>query len=219
MTVFQIARRFNGPPGSGNGGYVGGLLAQRHPAPVVTVMLRNKPPLETELRVRDGNLFDGATLIAESRAGAFERDVPQPVPYQRAEAAAGSYQSNEMFASCFVCGSGRADGLRIEAGAIGAGLVAAPWSPDDSLPIGTELLWAAMDCPGGWSLDGMFERPALLGSMTAAVYDLPAVGEKCVVVGQNHGDQGRKSFAATAVYGSDERLLGRAEQIWIRLSV
>ncbi|MEV6273735.1 hypothetical protein [Nocardia sp. NPDC051832] len=218
MTVLQISRRFNGPPGSGNGGYVAGLLAERHPAAIVTVLLRNKPPLETPLHLRDGNLLDGTTLIAESRAGAFERDVPQAVSFGTAEAASSSYQSNDIFAGCFVCGSGRSDGLRIEAGGVGPGLVAAPWIPDATLPIGSALLWAAMDCPGGWSLDGMFERPALLGSMTATVFDLPAVGEKCVVVGQNHGDQRRKSFAATAVYGSDDRLLGRAEQIWIRLS-
>ncbi|WP_194817519.1 hypothetical protein [Nocardia sp. XZ_19_385] len=217
MTALQISRRFNGPPGSGNGGYVGGLLAEQHPDAAVTVMLRNKPPLETPLQLSDGKLFDGATLIAESRPGAFERDVPQAVPYGTAEAASSSYQANEMFASCFVCGSARTDGLRIEAGPVSEGLVAAPWSPDDTLPIDTPLLWAAMDCPGGWSLDAMFERPALLGSMTATVFDLPAVGEKCVVIGQNHGDQGRKSYASTAIYGSDHRLLGRAEQIWIRL--
>ncbi|MGW0248849.1 hypothetical protein ACWDYH_19665 [Nocardia goodfellowii] len=217
MTVLRVSRRFNGPPGSGNGGYVGGLLAELHAADVVTVVLRNKPPLETPLLVRDGALFDGATLIAETRPGSFERGAPQPIPYGTAEAASSSYRANDMFAHCFVCGSARTDGLRIEAGPVGDGLVAAPWSPDDTLPIDTALLWAAMDCPGGWSLAGMFERPALLGSMTATVFDLPVVGEKCVVLGKNHGDQGRKSFASTAVYGSDDRLLGRAEQIWIRL--
>jgi hypothetical protein len=39
-----------------------------------------------------------------------------------------------------------------------------------------------------------------------------------VAVGENHGAQGRKSFASTALYGADTRLLGRAEQIWIRLN-
>jgi hypothetical protein len=67
--------------------------------------------------------------------------------------------------------------------------------------------------PGGWSLPGMFERPAVLGSMTATVHARPDVGEPCVAVGENHGAQGRKSFASTALYGADTRLLGRAEQI------
>lgn len=180
-------------------------------------MLRNPAPLDTPLRLEDGKLFDGERLIAESRAGAFERDVPGPVSREIAEKATGSYETNDMFALCFVCGNAREDGLRIEPGTVRAGLVAAPWTPDESLAIGDALLWAALDCPGGWSVPGMLDRPALLGSMTAAVLGLPEVGEPCVVVGESHGEQGRKIFTASAVYGSDERLLGRAEHIWIRL--
>ncbi|MFE9582296.1 hypothetical protein ACFYO1_38370 [Nocardia sp. NPDC006044] len=217
MATLQIPSRFNGPPHSGNGGYVGGLLAEPHGDVAVTVILRSPPPLDTPLEVRDGILYDGDTLLAESRRGEFDRDTPKSVPFATASAAASSYQSNEMFASCFVCGTARTDGLRIEAGAVDAGRVAAPWIPDASLPLGPAVLWAAMDCPGGWSLPDMFDRPALLGSMTAAVHDLPDVGEPCVVIGENHGEQGRKSFSSTAVYGADDRLLGRAEQIWIRL--
>ncbi|GAA5080775.1 hypothetical protein GCM10023319_21620 [Nocardia iowensis] len=217
MVTLRIPSRFNGPPSSGNGGYVGGLLAEQHEADAVTVILRSPTPLDTPLEVRAGQLYDGDTLVAESSAGEFDRDAPRSVPFATAAAAASSYQSNEMFASCFVCGSARTDGLRIEAGSVGDGRVAAPWTPDDSLPLGAAVLWAAMDCPGGWSLPEMFDRPALLGSMTAAVHDLPEVGEQCVVIGENHGEQGRKSFSSTAIYGSDDRLLGRAEQIWIRL--
>ncbi|MEV6428820.1 hypothetical protein [Nocardia sp. NPDC051463] len=220
MTVrtLRIPARFNGPPGSGNGGYVGGLLAAQRADAAVTVILRSPPPLDTALQMRAGRLYDGDTLLAESRAGEFERDAPQRVSFADAEAAAGSYHSNELFAQCFVCGSARTDGLRIQAGVVGNSLVAAPWVPDDSLPLETAVLWAAMDCPGGWSLPGMFERPAVLGSMTATVHALPEVGERCVAVGENHGEQGRKSFASTAVYGADDRLLGRAEQIWIRIN-
>ncbi|MFI9506525.1 hypothetical protein [Nocardia sp. NPDC052566] len=218
MKVLRIPRRFNGPPDSGNGGYVAGLLAGQRDEDAVTVVLRSPPPLDIALRVHAGSLFDGATLIAESRGGAFEREVPQAVSLAEATVAASAYQGNEMFSSCFVCGSARQDGLRIEAGAVGDGRVAAPWTPDDSLPVDTALMWAAMDCPGGWSLPDMFDRPAVLGSMTATVHALPEVGEPCVAVGENHGDHGRKSYAATALYGADDRLLGRAEQVWIRLN-
>ncbi|AFT99046.1 hypothetical protein [Nocardia brasiliensis] len=218
MATLRIPSRYNGPPGTGNGGYVGGLLAEQRDEAAVTVILRNRPPLDTPLDLRDGHLYDGDTLVAETRAGEFDRAAPQSVPYATAAVAASSYRTNEMFASCFVCGSSRADGLRIEAGAVDPGRVAAPWIPDASLPLGPAIVWAAMDCPGGWSLPDMMDRPALLGSMTATVHDLPAVGEQCVVVGEAHGEQGRKSFASTAVYGADDRLLGRAEQIWIRLN-
>ncbi|WP_431956050.1 hypothetical protein [Nocardia lijiangensis] len=215
--MVQIPGRFNGPPDSGNGGYVAGRLAEHCDEDTVTVMLRNPAPLDTPLRLEEGKLFDGERLIAESRAGAFERDVPGFVPHEVAKTAASSYETNDMFAQCFVCGNAREDGLRIEPGPVRAGVVAAPWTPDESLPIGAALLWAALDCPGGWSVPGMLDRPALLGSMTAAVLDLPEVGEPCVVVGESHGEQGRKIYTAAAVYGADERLLGHAEHIWIRL--
>ncbi|MEV0033641.1 hypothetical protein [Nocardia sp. NPDC050793] len=215
--MVQISGRFNGPPNSGNGGYVAGCLAEHRDESTVTVMLRNPAPLDTPLRLEDGKLFDGERLIAESRAGVFERDVPVSVAREVAEVAAGSYETNDMFAHCFVCGSARGDGLRIEPGPVREGVVAAPWTPDETLPIDAALLWAALDCPGGWSVPDMLEQPALLGSMTAAVFDLPEAGEPCVVVGESHGAQGRKLYSATAVYGAGERLLGRAEHIWIRL--
>ncbi|MEV6321514.1 hypothetical protein AB0M45_09990 [Nocardia sp. NPDC051787] len=218
MATLRISGRFNGPPDSGNGGYVAGLLAEQCDEETVTVILRSRPPLETPLDVRDGRLYDGDTLIAESIGGELERDAPRPVPFAEAVAASDTYVSIEMFASCFVCGSGRTDGLRIEPGRVGENRVAASWIPDDTVPLRPALLWAAMDCPGGWSLPGMLDRPALLGSMTATVHGLPQVGERCVVVGEYHGEQGRKCFASTAVYGVDERLLGQAEQVWIRLT-
>ncbi|WP_280294837.1 hypothetical protein [Nocardia abscessus] len=217
MATLRIPRRFNGPPDSGNGGYVAGLLAEQRDEATATVILRSPPPLETPLDVREDRLYDRDTLIAESKSGGLERDATHAVPFADAVAASRGYTSIEMFASCFVCGSGRADGLRIEPGRVDAARVAAPWVPDETVPLGPPLLWAAMDCPGGWSLPGMLERPALLGLMTATVRDVPQVGERCVVVGEFHGEQGRKCWASTAVYGADERLLGQAEQVWIRL--
>lgn len=218
MTTLQIASRFNGPPGSGNGGYVAGLLAEQRDEPVVTVILRSPPPLEVPLRVADGGLFHGDALVAQSTAGEFDHAAPSPVSSADAAAASSDYQGNELFGQCFVCGIQRADGLRIQAGSVGEGRVAAPWTPDGSVPVGAPLLWAAMDCPGGWTIPEMFERPGVLGSMTAAVEELPGLGEQCVVVGEFRGEQGRKARTATALYGSDGRLLGRSEQVWIRLN-
>ncbi|BDU04865.1 hypothetical protein [Nocardia cyriacigeorgica] len=235
MTELRISPRFNGPSGSGNGGYVAGLVAHHAGMPAqeesgtalvasaesapVRVMLRAPAPLDVPLAMRAGGLYDGETVIAEAAAGAFERAVPEPVSFDDADTAAAAYQNDsEMFRYCFVCGTARTDGLGLAPGEVRPGVVAAPWVPDESLRIDPTLLWAAMDCPGGWALPEMLERPALLGSMMASVFALPEVGEKCVVVGAEQGEQGRKSYASTAVYGADRRLLGRAEQIWIRLN-
>ncbi len=182
-------------------------------------MLRAPAPLDVPLVLREGLLYDDHTVIAVSSEGTFERDVPAAVTFDDARQASAAYTNDsEMFRYCFVCGTARPDGLRLAPGTVREGVVAAPWVPADSIPLDETVLWAAMDCPGGWALPQMLERPALLGSMTAKVFDLPAVGEECVVVGADQGEQGRKAFASTAVYGADGRLLGRAEQIWIRLN-
>ena len=70
------------------------------------------------------------------------------------------------------------------------------------------LVWG-LDCPGDWAVN-LPGRPMVLGRMTARIDALPAVGERCVVVGGVHSRAGRKTFTATAAYGSGERLLGEA---------
>ncbi len=48
--TLTIAKRFHGPPASGNGGYVCGRLARFIPGPAV-VRLKAPPPLERPLTV------------------------------------------------------------------------------------------------------------------------------------------------------------------------
>ena len=67
--TLSIPAHFNGPPGSANGGYTCGRIAQLVGAEEVEVSLRTPPPLERPLEVvRDGEhvqLRDGDTLVAE----------------------------------------------------------------------------------------------------------------------------------------------------------
>ncbi len=61
-----IAKRFNGPPASGQGGYVAGLLAARLGGPA-EVTLRRPPPLDVAMAVEaaDGGLvLNGEAQIA-----------------------------------------------------------------------------------------------------------------------------------------------------------
>jgi hypothetical protein len=57
----------------------------------------------------------------------------------------------------------------------------------------------------------------VLGRITAAVHAVPQVGERCVVVGQVLGSEGRKTSTASTAYGADGRVLGHAESVWIEL--
>jgi hypothetical protein len=212
----RIDSRFHGPPESGNGGYTCGLLAALVGEPA-EVTLRVPPPLDVDLRFEDGRLLDGDRLVAEAaRVDRLELEVPEPPSPEAAERASAHYAGFEehAFPGCFVCGPDRAegDGLRIFAGPLGDGLVAAPWTPRESR---RELLWAALDCPGAFAAGFPGRGDMLLGRLTAEVARVPAVGERCLVLGWPLGEDGRKRYAGTAVFTAAGELLGRARAVWI----
>jgi hypothetical protein len=124
-----IVSRFCGPPDSGNGGYVCGLIAGYLDGPA-EVTLRKPPPLETPLNLeRDGGgsvrVRDGQTLIAEatSSPNGPALQLPDPVSVQQARSAGARshlrvHPGLHPFPTCFVCGPDRrpGDGLRILVG-------------------------------------------------------------------------------------------------------
>jgi hypothetical protein len=55
----------------------------------------------------------------------------------------------------------------------------------------------------------------VLGRMAARIERLPEEGEHCVVVGWPLGEEGRKLFAGTALYGAGGDVLAVARQVWI----
>jgi hypothetical protein len=220
-----VARRFRGPPSSGNGGYCCGLLAQ-HMAGAVEVTLRAPPPLDRALGIDcDAGgcaMRDGAQLIGQARAGALELDVPEPPSFEEAERSAQRFTGfvSHVFPECFTCGPARAegDGLRIFPGiSADGGYVAAPWVPGESQVehgvVPGPIVWAALDCPGYFAAANGLN--ALLGRMTGKLLRSPRVGERCVVIGWALGREGRKIQAATALFGEDAVLLGCARQTWI----
>ena len=221
-----IDGRFNGPAGSGNGGYTCGVLA-RELGGEAEVTLRRPPPLDRPLAlVREGEricLLDGDLLVAECCAGRTGLDPPAPPSLAEAEEAVRRYPGfvEHAFPTCFVCGPDRSDGLRIFAGPVdGRDVVAAPWIPADSLGdeggrVAEELVWAALDCPGAFAV-GFSERgETVLGRMTARIDARPRVGERHVVVAWSLGEEGRKLYAGTALFTESGDLLGLARQTWI----
>jgi hypothetical protein len=217
----EIGHRFRGPPTSGNGGYACGLLAGFVDAPAVEVTLRLPPPLARPLAVEleEGRvlLLDRDALVAEAVAAELTEDVPPPVGWQEASEAAERYPvpAEHPFPECFVCGPARpeGDGLRVFAGPVDGrdGIVAAPWRAVDVEPA---VVWAVIDCPGAFAA-GAVPRGSVLGRMTAAVHRLPVEGEECVSAGWPVGEDGRKLFAGTALYGADGELLAASRQTWI----
>ncbi|HEX6723963.1 MAG TPA: hypothetical protein VF073_01855 [Gaiella sp.] len=215
-----IDRRYRGPLRSANGGYACGLLGSRIGSGA-EVTLRLPPPLERPLTIRrEGErllLEDGDLLVAEAVSGDPGLEPPSPPEPGMAAAAAegvGAYGPPE-FAECFVCGS-RDDGsgLAIHPGPVAGrdGLVATTWLAHDVSP---EVIWAAIDCPGAYAAGDPGRGEVVLGRMTARIDRLPEEGETCVVVGWPLGEDGRKLFAGTALYGVDGTPLAVARQTWI----
>jgi hypothetical protein len=224
-----IDPRFCGPPGTGNGGYSSGLLGARLAgAGPVEVTLKLPPPLGKPLRLEQGEgltLLDGGEVVAVARPAPLALDIPDAPTFVQAEALSAHYVGlhQHFFPTCFVCGPQRApgDGLRIFAGREQPDRpVAAPWIPDASVagPDGRvlpEVVWASLDCPGYFGAAPPEHPPAMLGRMTGQVEATVRAGERCVVIGWRLGLEGRKIHAATALFGEDGRLCGRARQVWI----
>ncbi len=229
--TLTISRRFMGPPTSANGGYVAGVLASYLPrAGAVRVTLREPPPLDTPLQVVQApesvQASFGGALVADAVSAALDVVAVEPVSYEEALAASANYLGLHAhpFPTCFVCGSDRkapdALGLRPRPLPERSGTTAAAWRPDASLAgsedeqVPTEMVWAALDCPGGWTL-GQEGRPAVLGRMTAAIDARPRPGDRCVILGRRLGTDGRKSYTTTTMYDDDGRVLARAHAVWI----
>jgi hypothetical protein len=224
--TISVERRFRGPARSANGGYISGLLAEelreRTGNPVATVTLRRPPPLDTPLALRGDDDPAGQTLrceadgvlVAEVTAGHFGAPAPGAVTSEVAAGTTYAGLDDHPFPTCFTCGPERDDGLRLFAGPVPGrdGTVAAVWTP--GAPVDVPVVWAALDCPGGWSvlLPG---RPMVLGRMTAEVFATPLPGAQYVVVGQSRGVDGRKAYTSSALYDHAGGLLARAEATWI----
>ncbi|QIK74412.1 hypothetical protein [Nocardioides piscis] len=246
MNEIIVPGRFNGPTGSGNGGWTSGELATHLVAecpdnridgwPAIEVTLRQPPPLDTPLLLEESDgvttaTFGGA-VIATGRVVEHTISDVDPVGPDEARAAESAYAGHvsHPFPNCFSCGPDReeGDGLRIFPGPVGDGRVAATWRPHPSLAedwhtyvdatahASVAATWAAIDCVGGWASD-LIGRPMVLGRITARVDTLPVIGEEHVVVGAEIQVEGRKTFTAATLYDSDHRVVASAEHVWFAI--
>ncbi|HYD88640.1 MAG TPA: hypothetical protein VEA80_14290 [Vitreimonas sp.] len=225
-----IAARFNGPPNSGNGGYVCGLMANLIDGPSEAT-LRAPPPLEHALTLSrdDGGavtLRDGDALIGEAKPVArFDLAAPAAPSLDEARAAATRYLGRHVhrYATCFVCGPGRPrhDGLDLFTGPVEQrDMVACTWTPGADLAdahgvVRPEFVHAALDCPSYWALPHA-GKPALLARLTANIdVPLPRAGAELIVAAWALESSGRKHRGAAALYHADGALIARSEALWI----
>jgi acyl-coenzyme A thioesterase PaaI-like protein len=236
--VLTVPKRFRGPEGTANGGWIAGTLANSltgagHSSPV-EVTLHKPVPLETRLGVAHvGNavaLCEGDAHLVEAIPVAQTLTPPPFVPFidaARAEAGFAGLSRHPM-AGCFACGLREpGDGLRIFPGPIeDTGLVAAGWRvpvgvTDEDGVVPDSVIWAALDCVTGWvnfeggEDGGQPVESALLGRLTAQVYRRVYPLGTYSVVARAAGREGRKLFGESAVYEVDGTLVAAARATWI----
>ncbi len=234
MSTITIARQFRGPPQSGNGGYVSGLLASQFDGPWRAV-LRNIIPLDAPLAIANDNgrvllsASDGTLIASAERASPGDLPEPPAAPtLEQARAAQDRFPffDNRWHPVCFTCSPGReeGDGLRVFTGQIEGALsghVAGVWVPHASFAnadgtIPDEIVWGALDCPGSvaWIVK-QGSGGGLLGTMTGEILRRPRAGETTIVVAWPLQNEGRKFFSGVALFSPTGELMARGHQIWI----
>lgn len=233
-----IAARFNGPPGSGNGGYACGLAAGALIDGAAEVTLRRPPPIEVPLRVvatdEGGEIRQGNAVIATVSPWDGELEVPEaPSDAQISEAMRSfdlpGYAGPHPFPTCFTCGPQRdpGSGLRIFPGRGPQGPeVLWAWTPDPSLDAGdgqvsAEVMWAGLDCPGGhtWLSDESagIDTPIVLGRLAARIDRRSRIGSRYFTMGWQLGREGRKLRSGSAIWSETGELQAVGEATWFVL--
>jgi hypothetical protein len=227
----QVHRRFRGPPASGNGGYVAGLVAEWIDGPAEVTLLA-PIPLETPLHRRRDDaevmLFDAATnyVVARPLDAPLDVDPPSRPTEDELEAAAMSFPgpSGHPIPGCFVCGTERSagDGLCIYPGESPHRDVAvAEWVPDKELAdehghVSERFIWSVLDCP---SYFGLCEpRPlALLARLSASIERPVTPGEQLSITGWEISREGRKHHSATVIHDQAGEVVAVARALWIEV--
>ncbi|MEO8725095.1 MAG: hypothetical protein ABI383_03135 [Acidobacteriaceae bacterium] len=234
-----VAKRFCGPPTTGNGGYTCGLLAQfLSDAAAVECTIRKPIPLERALQVEISDhrakLLDGTAAVIEAAAVDYSFALPRVVTFPEAQAAvkASPAYQDHPFPTCFVCGPERAehDGLRVFPGPVEAqdgftNLYAASWVParefaddDENGTVRPEFIWAAMDCPTGFAAGFPYEGKLVTGRLAVKLLADLHQGEECVLMSWSLGNEGRKCHAAAALFNGRGVACAIARATWIKLT-
>ena len=226
-----VNSRFNGPPNSGNGGYVGGLMAKEIGG-IVQVTLHKPPPLDVEMKLADQGeewtLTHKNAIVARAKSSTITiapKVIPSMADAVLCETRYPGFKRH-AFPHCFVCGPQRSenDGLRLFTGVSGSGdYVAAPFRSfddlyDDEGQMKTEFIWSALDCPGAYAITQIQEEKVLvLGRMTVEIKANINKSEKLIVSGWYLGSEKKKNYSGSAIINSDGEVKAIGEATWIEI--
>lgn len=238
--AFTLSRRYRGPVVEGrhrgHGGYFCGRVAQLVPG-LPALSIRAPIPLERELTIRVSlsrvTVLDGSLEIANSevRGAPLPVTIPDPISISPDEAREAGTRfpgfTRRVVPEWFGCGDVRArgDGLRVFTGEVAARVngekqLAGVWDPDPSSLDGDgfvrpEIVWAVLDCPGGWAIPGECRTLALQVEILERVPgDRPLVVRGWV---QMPIEETRTSRSAgSALLDEAGRVLALGGAVWVR---
>lgn len=230
MTSFTISTAYQGITGIAHGGYVAGLLAREQPG-MGKVRLRLPPPLATPLTVSPVNSVVG--LVDPKGRTVMELEASAPAIVDLAVASIEEAQArpphprfaDHPYPDCFMCGTARDDGLGLRLSAPDdEGMGLGVWTPSGALlgdggAVGSEFLWAAIDCLTVWSFADRWEEPEWWPAVTGqiAVEQVRPVqrGEPHVVAGRLVGREGRRVLVEGAITTAGGELCARGRAVWV----
>ena len=228
-----VTDQFRGPPYSGNGGYVGGLMSAGITG-AASVVLRAIIPLNIDLTLQSSDdvirlVGPDDSLIGEAYPARGEPlPIPAPAPvYTEVVRAGRTFPGlhRTFHPICFCCAPQLDEGygLRVAVGQTEnqpVGHVSGAWTAhpafaDEEGLTPPEIIWAALDCPGSVAWLVKQGDAGLLGTMTCEILRRPAVADPCIITAWPIEQSGRKRISGTALFAVDGELLAHSHQVWI----
>lgn len=234
--TLRIGGWFQGPTGSGQGGWTAHRFTEQIDQPVSTAM-RAPVPLDTDLRInRDG---DEWSLVDESGADPVTIMVARPwepefadtesvgvADARAARARFSQFVREHPVPYCFSCGV-QHDSMNVHAGPLGDGRFAADWRApdwaiDSSGAVDLGALWAALDCAAAWYVSYSKEQRSPVTAQFAVEVTGPIEPDTTYSLVSWSGDRpaewdGRKRHGASVAFGPDGTCVARSVSFWIAL--
>ncbi len=234
MTTIRIDSRFQGPSGSGQGGWTAAQLAAATGWPA-TVAIKAPIPIGVDLDVVAADevlrLLDSTggdpRLILEATRWQPEFAATAPVSIAAAAAARGRFPAPgdlHPVPHCFSCGL-QPGSMQVHAGPLEDGRFATDWwvpdwATDGGGAVDEGVLWAALDCTAAWfaCYDGG-RRTAYTVQLAVEVTEPLKPGAAYALVAWSGdwalGWNGRKRGASSAAFAADGTCVARSRSLWI----
>jgi len=230
----RVEHWFQGPTGSGQGGWTAQKLAEAIGEPV-TVSIRRPIPLDTDMHVvtvhDDWHLVDPnqpgePVLIASLWDPTYADTAPVSVTAAAEARTRFPLTHDHPVPVCFSCGV-EADAMRVHSGELDDGRWATDWTVptwavDQYGHVDPGVLWAAIDCAQAWYAGNAGgRRHAVTVQLAVEMLGQLEPGETYALVAWNGtyptSWDGRKRGAGGAVFANDGTCVARSSSFWIAI--